>query len=468
MPEHLLFLTGKLAEPHLHRVLEQMRPTAFTYRVHNLGLSVAGLMTSDMIARRLHDADGADRILVPGRCRGDLGPLSQRFGIPVERGPDELKDLPGYFGGPAIAPDLSRYDIRIFAEIVDAPQLDVPRILERAALYRQAGADVIDIGGLPNTPFPHLEDAIVALREAGHAVSVDSLDIEELRRGGHAGADYLLSLTEDTTWLADEVAAVPVLIPNVHGDLASLERAMEALETRGRPFLADPILDPIHFGFTEALARYRELRARHPGAEILMGVGNVTELTDADTSGINAVLFGIASELGIRNVLTTIVSPHARRAVFEADIARRIMFAAREQRSLPRDLHPGLLQIHARRPFPYSDGEIAEFAQQVRDPSYRVQVSEAGIHVYNRDGMHVATEPFALYPNLGIEDDAGHAFYLGVELARAEIAWQLGKRYNQDEPLYWGCATDAPPEDRADYRPPGATLRRQSCLESDA
>lgn len=37
----------------------------------------------------------------------------------------------------------------------------------------------------------------------------------------------------------------------------------------------------------------------------------------------------------------------------------------------------------------------------------------------------------------------GHAFLPGGgELARAQIAWQLDKRYTQDEPLDWGCAFD--------------------------
>jgi len=45
-------------------------------------------------------------------------------------------------------------------------------------------------------------------------------------------------------------------------------------------------------------------------------------------------------------------------------------------------------------------------------------------------------------PKLGVESDAPHAFYLGAELMKAEIAWQLGKRYAQDEPLDWGCAVD--------------------------
>src|SRR5262252_1734293 len=118
--EHLLLLTGKLAEKSLVRMLESLPDAPFTWHVHELGLNVAGLMTADMIERRLPDAMGADRILVPGRCRGDLEALSRRFGVPVLRGPEELADLPQFFGRQARPVDLSRYRTIIFAEIVDA------------------------------------------------------------------------------------------------------------------------------------------------------------------------------------------------------------------------------------------------------------------------------------------------------------------------------------------------------------
>jgi hypothetical protein len=80
------------------------------------------------------------------------------------------------------------------------------------------------------------------------------------------------------------------------------------------------------------------------------------------------------------------------------------------------------------------------------------------VHVYNRDGLHVAQDPFALWPQLGLEADAGHAFYMGVETARAQIAWQLGKRYVQDEPLDWGCAVERAAEDLQRWAGPGTTL----------
>ena len=445
MSEKILFLTGRLAEGQLDRVLNSMQPAGFMYKTQQIGISVAALMTPKLIRRRVSEVGDADRILVPGRCRGNLDELSSHYHVPVQRGPDDLKDLPAFFGRKGNPPDLNRHDCLIFAEIVEAPHLSVEEILGQAASYAEAGADVIDLGCLPDTEFPHLEDAIAALQTQGFKVSVDSAETGELLRAGHAKADYLLSLTEETLPLADEVDSVPVLIPSSPGDLESLTSAIDAMTAKGKPFLVDPILDPIHFGFTESLVRYRDLRQRYPHVSILMGVGNLTELTAADTPGITALLMGVVSELQIGAILVVRVSPHCRRAVHEANLARRIMFAAREANSLPLGIDDGLMGLHDPRPTPYSEDEIAELASLVQDPSFRIQVSEQGLHVFNRDGHHMGDDPFSLFPELGVETDGPHAFYLGVELARAHIAHQLGKVYTQDEELDWGCSAETGP-----------------------
>lgn len=460
--EHIVFLTGRLAQNGLARVLQSLEPAPFTWEIREIGLQVAALMTADMIKRRVPAPIAADRVIVPGRCRGDLDALSSHYGIPVERGPEELKDLPAHFNRAARPVDLSKYDIAIFAEIVDAPRLTVDAICTRAAQLQADGADVIDLGCLPSTPFPHLADAVRALKAQGMKVSVDSMDAKELVRGGRAGSDYLLSLSVDTLWILNEVDSTPVLIAREPGDEASLFAAIETMTRMGRPFLADPILDPIPFGLMKSLMRYQRLRDAFPDAPILMGVGNVTELTEADTSGINAVLLGIGVELGIAGILTTQVSGHARRAVREADVARRVMYAAREMQTLPKGMSDALMTVHSKRPFPDTPDEIAETARAIRDPNFRVQVSPDGVHVYNRDGHHVARDPFALWPRLKLEDDAAHAFYMGVELARAEVAWQLGKRYAQDQSLDWGCAAARDADNLLVQCAPGTTMRKEA------
>lgn len=463
MRERLLFLTGRLARDSLERELADLENRSFDYEVRDLGLKVAALMTAPMIARRLESAAGFDRVLVPGLCGGDLAPVTEKLGVPVQRGPKDLKDLPEFFGGRGREIDLSRHSVLIFAEIVDAPDLDVADVVARAQRYRRDGADVIDLGCLPGRDFPHLEACINALQGEGFRVSVDSLEEEELRRAGHAGADYLLSLKLSTLHLLDEVASTPVLIPDRHEDLDSLVQAVELVRAKGRDFFADAILDPIHFGFTASVTRFQALRRRLPDAPLMMGVGNVTELTDADTTGINAILFGIISELDVGAVLTTEVSRHARSAVREADVARRMMFAASADQRLPRGYTPDLMTHHEKKPLTHTATEIRQLAGQITDPNFRIQLSEEGVHVYNRAGHQCAVDPFDFYEGLAVHDDASHAFYLGVELARAQIAWQLGKRYLQDNELSWGALTapaEAPPrEEETGYREAGPTLR---------
>ncbi|MGD8529025.1 MAG: DUF6513 domain-containing protein, partial [Methyloceanibacter sp.] len=163
MAEKILFLTGHLAEPRLEAVLKSM-DAEFEWRVVDIGVKVAALMTEDIIMRRLPDAHGADRILLPGRCRGDLDKLSSHYRVPVERGPDEVKDIPVFFGRARRASDMSKYDINVFAEIIDATAMSIEDILARAEDYSHRGADVIDLGCLPDTPFPHLEDTVQALK----------------------------------------------------------------------------------------------------------------------------------------------------------------------------------------------------------------------------------------------------------------------------------------------------------------
>lgn len=443
MAEKIVFVTGSLAEPRVKRVAEEVAGEAIEPVVANIGVKVAALMTTDIVERRLKLPEHADRVIMPGRFRGDLDRLSDHFGTRFERGPDEVADLAEYLGhGAKKAVDLSQHNMTIFAEIVDATAMTVDGIVERARRLRADGADVIDLGCLPDSPFPHLEDAIRALQNDGTKVSVDSFNAEELSRATRAGADYLLSLSESTIAIVDEGPAIPVLVSAGAADMASLDRAIDLMIAKGRPYYADPILDPIHYGFADSLVRYVDLRRRRPDVPILMGIGNLTELTDADTTGINAILMGLCSELDITAVLAVQVSPHCRTAVKEFDRARREYFAAKQANALPQGFGQGLMALRDRRGFSSTPQEITTLAGQIRDQNYRIEVADDGIHIYNRNGHHVSADPFELYKHIDTRADAGHAFYLGVETARAEIAFRLGKRYAQDEPLEFGVVAE--------------------------
>ena len=131
------------------------------------------------------------------------------------------------------------------------------------------------------------------------------------------------------------------------------------------------------------------------------------------------------------------------------------------------NLSDALISLHERRPFPNTPEEIAELQREITDPNWRIEASEAGIHLYNRDRQEVAADPFALFPALKGAVDAAHAFYLGVELARAQIAFQLGKRYVQDRELDWGVAVPRAPEELDRFAAPGPTLAREEPKEGE-
>lgn len=466
MSEKVALITGSLAEARLQRLAEELRSETLDPVVVNVGVKVAALMTTDILDRRLKLPEATGRAILPGRFRGDLDRLAERFGVKFERGPEELADLPQFFGRGGAEPDLSRHDCKIFAEIVDATTLSIGEIVAKALDLKGEGADVVDLGCMPDTEFPHLEEAIAALHDNGVAVSVDSANDEELARANRAGADYLLSLSERNLWIADEGGAVPILVPATQGDMPSLYRAVDAMEARGLAYYADPILDPIHFGFTDSVVRYAEFRRERPDAPMLMGIGNVTELTDADTTGINAILMGMISEMRITAVLAVQVSPHCRTAVREFDRARREYFAAREDGALPKGYGSGLMGLRDRRPVASSAADVEALAKEIRDRNFRIEVSEKGVHVFNKDGCRTAVDPFELYPQLNVEDDGAHAFYLGVETARAEIAFKLGKRYSQDEGLRFGVAGETAESleeaHRLEFKKAGSTLAKKA------
>ena len=48
----------------------------------------------------LNNYKDINKIILPGRVRADIDKLSKSYGIPFERGPEEVKDIPEFFGRP--------------------------------------------------------------------------------------------------------------------------------------------------------------------------------------------------------------------------------------------------------------------------------------------------------------------------------------------------------------------------------
>ena len=442
---HLLFLTGKLAEPALRRMLGEIAPRAgFDFTVNVLPITVVALATVPWIVRHLAVPVGIDRIILPGLCAGDPATLAAATGHPVERGPKDLRDLPGYFDTTADHREgYGDYDIAILAEINHAPRLTMAAFLAQARAYRDAGADLIDVGCDPGASWPGVGDAVRALRDEGMRVSIDSFDPSEVERAIAAGAELVLSVNGTNVEQAANWGVEVVALPDTPADLASLDATLDRLTALGVHFRIDPILEPIGMGFAASLGRYLEVRRRYPDAEMMMGVGNLTELTDVDSAGVNVLLLGFCQETGIRSVLTTEVINWSRSCVRELDLARRLVYHAWTRRVLPKRLEPDLILLRDPRLHRHGAETLSELAARISDRNYRLFAEDGLIHAMNGRIHLTDSDPFALFAAMTAREpiDAAHAFYLGYEMAKAVTALTLGKDYTQDQALRWGFLT---------------------------
>ncbi|MAT69749.1 MAG: dihydropteroate synthase [Planctomycetaceae bacterium] len=449
--EHIHFVTGRLAERALReQVAALAERIGFSYSVDVLPITVAALMTPAWIAKHWAVPPHTTRVVIPGYCGGDLTALHADCHATVEAGPRDLRQLPEFFLQSPPPEDYGGWDIEIIAEINFCPRLTTAEILETAEQLRQDGANVIDVGCEPGAPWSGVGDVVRALRDAGHRVSIDSMHVGEIAAATRAGAELVLSVNSTNVEAAADWGAEVVVVPDDPKDPAGCEATLDKLQAGGVACRIDPVLEPIGFGFAASLARYVESRKRYPDAAMMMGVGNLTELTDADSAAINVLLLGFCQELGIRSVLTTQVINWARTSVRECDRARRLAYHAVERGVLPKHLAPELVMLrdpHVDEPAP---PDIAELAAAVRDNNYRIFAANGEVHVASR-GLHLHhCDPFELMDQLARSGPGGgmprgldqrHAFYLGYEMCKAATALTLGKSYRQDEALNWGLLT---------------------------
>jgi dihydropteroate synthase-like protein len=411
-----------------------------------LGITVAALMTTSWIARHLPSVPpDTDLVLIPGLCEGDTQVIADALRTRVEKGPKDLREIPRHFGRTPLADKYGAWDIEILAEINNAPRMTPAAIRAEADYFRASGADVIDIGCTPGLAFPLLADVVGALTGAGMRVSIDTFDAEEIRTAVSAGAELVLSVNRSNLASVRDLTgsdAAVVAVPDLDGSLDTLEPTLNELERAGVRYLIDPILEPIGHGFVASIDRYVETRRRYPDAEMLMGIGNLTELTSADSTGVNAILIAICQELGIRAVLTTEVIPWARGSVREIDIARRLMHYAVTWRTLPKGVDDRLVTVKDPAVLTYAEEELRALQAQITDPNYRIFADRDAITVLNNERFVRGTDIQAIFAELAV-DEPTHAFYLGKELARASLAVTLGKTYRQEGALSWGYLTPA-------------------------
>ena len=450
--KRILFVTGRLAEYGLQEVLNKLsQQLMFKYELMVMPITVAALMTPAWIARHLQIPDYIDLIIIPGYCDNNLEELQQTTSVPIELGPHDLRKLPQHFGlGYQPPDDYGQYDIEILGEINHAPRLSMDSILEQAHTLKSSGADYIDVGCDPGSIWSGVGDCVKQLVDAGFKVSIDSLNPIEISNAVQAGAALVLSVNSSNRDAAVDWGVPVVVIPDDLATLAGLDDTVEFLATAGVPVRLDPILEPIGCGFTASLERYIQVRKRYPDAEMMMGIGNLSELTDVDSAGVNTLLLGICQELGIRSVLTTEVINWARSSVRECDIARRLVHYSVNHRVPPKHLETELLTLRDEEATSFGKKALDKLSNSIKDPNYRIYAEEGEIHLISA-GLHLHDkDPFKLFERLASGEkqdkpphnlDASHSFYLGYEMAKALTAITLSKQYTQDQSLNWGYLT---------------------------
>lgn len=445
MTRHIHFVTGRLAERSLRQIVAELSgQIGFEYSIDVMPITVAALLTAKWIAPRLHIPSVTTEILLPGYCDGDLSPIKDVTNLPVRVGPRELRALPEYFGGKRNE-DYGARSIEILAEINHAPRLSLEEILKLARRYRESGAEVIDVGCEPNDCWSGVSDCVNALIDEGLRVSIDSFNQKEIADATRAGAELVLSVNSTNRGAARDWGCEVVAIPDDPKSFLGFDATIELLAKHNVPLRLDPILEPMGCGFTESIGRYIATRQRYPDAEMMMGIGNLTELTDVDSVGINVMLLGMCEELGIRSVLTTEVINWARTSVQECDLARRLVHFAIHHSIPPKRVSDELVVLRDAELYPQGADALAELCASIKDHNYRLFAESGELHLLAA-GLHLRSDnAFELFRQLLSTEpnnvDASHAFYLGYELAKATTALSLGKQYNQDQALDWGFLT---------------------------
>jgi dihydropteroate synthase-like protein len=516
----VLLVTGLLAEKAVERYAKASNVEAHVFA---LKVPVAALLSPEQIAKALKkvDAQGFDLILVPGLMRGDTAVIADSVGTPTFKGPRYAADLPTVLDaldrvklstvtpacdllrdelrqkalreldaveknrdallknpGNMLIADLAvgkDFPMRVLAEIVDAALMPNEEIQRLAKHFVNMGADLIDVGMVAGESRPaDARRGVEAVKKAVDApVSIDTLDPEEIREAVAAGADLILSVdagnVEQVAAFAGDVAAVVIPTNQREGyfprkaeeSIRFLEDIMKEARALGmKRLMADLILEPSNV--LESMVAFRDFAARNPDVPLFVGVSNVTELFDADSVGVNALLARLSAEVGASMLLATEKSDKAKGTVREEVTAAKMMFLAQRRGSVPKDLGLDLLVLKDKRnrEEPYDRtleasvnsvvaSEKSEPVVQDEQGSFRILVDRVdgnivALHYISAEldkpvniiKGKTAESVYAKIAKLGLVTRIDHAAYLGSELAKAEIALKTGKQYIQDFSLF--------------------------------
>ena len=368
------------------------------------------------------------------------------------------------------------FPMRVLSEIANAPFLSKEALINKCQYFVDSGADMIDIGMAAGEDFSDkIPELIETLRPivGDRPLSIDTLNPKEIQVAAENGIDFVLSLdlgnNSEVQKILKEKDIPAVLLPTNFSQGKSPKSPSERVEamhqlikdTEGLRYVADLILDPVNSSsIVESIIACHEFHKVNP-APMFFGVGNVTELMDADSGGVNVLLAGIGMELGVSILFTPEESGKTRGSVYELSTASKMMFLAKHRKSIPKDLGINLVAFkdkHKRNDIISNElDDVPEVRRKkpmkfVRDKkgSFRINVDYGttversrivATHFKKNQADlvivgHSAKEVYEEIITKELVSRMEHAAYLGSELQKAEIAMLTGKEYVQDFELF--------------------------------
>jgi dihydropteroate synthase-like protein len=277
-----------------------------------------------------------------------------------------------------------------------------------------------------------------ALDDIGQPLAVDTQD-PALIRAALVRADIVLSLqSANVPVIGKEVARAGVAAVVVPDSNPLLHNIMLAKKAGIRCIIADPLLQPACSGLVASFKKFK--KSRYP---LFFGAGNVVELLDADSTGMNALLAGLAMEAGASVIFTSEHSDKTQGSVREMRRATEMMVLARG-RPYPKDLGIDLLTLKEKRkrrepPLEYTTMIPARPMPDAigYDPCGNFRIGIEGdsiVAVINGKAVRGARWQDVFYTILKNGDVSllDHAAYLGRELYKAELAIRYGRSFEQD------------------------------------
>jgi dihydropteroate synthase-like protein len=495
---NILVVTGKLAENTVKRSVNDKADVLV------LDIEVAAFTTPALLKLFLPIIK-YDLILIPGLSSGDFSGLEKELGIAIRLGPKHAIDLGfvlSFVGSFELSTKIPACELlierkrstaiekiielennavssltlrsvkiggnsrmKVMAEIVDAGNLDQNELIQKIIFFVESGADIIDLGMSLDTSKTGVRNAVETARYVTSIpLSVDTLEPDLINAAVDAGIDIVLSLnSKNIEKVKDGIiknSTISLIIPDRSDDLESLFNNIESASIFGiKNIIADPVLEPAGHGLSRSISRYYEFRERDRNTPLFFGVGNVTELIDADSIGVNSILSGIAMELGASILFTPEFSPKACGSVSELRTASNMMMLSQDRGSAPKDLGVDMLVVKEKRrreygkiPDTFIDARGSEkwhldpagcFKIELTDDEIRngklypgkIMVRNNNVNNINNNAIvgSTAKEILDTIIERGLISRLDHAAYLGRELMKAELALKFKRSYSQDD-----------------------------------